>query len=498
MEKKRRFSPYFYNAITYTGVWLAVFFCVTEIFLFAVDFFAHGKNLYLGLFTYIALPPFLVLGLLLIPLGALRKRYLVRKGRVPLEPQPLRIDPSIPAHRNAIFVFIIGSSILALMTFVGAYKGFHYTESVEFCGVLCHKVMQAEYTAYRSSPHARVKCVECHIGSGADWYVRSKLSGTRQIFKAITNSYERPIPTPVKHLRPAPETCEQCHWPDKFYGTFDFKRRYYLTSGEDSPWHIRMLLNVGGGEKDQNYGVHAHMNVGHDVYYAAEDERRQEISWVKSVDKSGRETVFTAPKSKYRDTPPPAERVRKMDCIDCHNRPSHRFLPPYRLVNEAMRRGDVDPRIPQIKEEAVKVLSAEYKTRKEAFRAIRKSLYGYYRTNHPDFYRSGRPALKEAAAALLRLYKANMFPEAEARWDRFPDNIGHLTSPGCFRCHDGEHRSADGKVITRDCGACHTIVEQGPVGAVEKNIEGLPFRHPVDVDDAWKETHCTDCHTGGA
>ncbi len=494
MNKPRRFSPFFYNWITYFGVWLAFFIFLAECFLFVIDHYAHGSNLYLGLLTYLLLPPVLIFGLVLIPVGALWKKHRVRQGRATLEPKPLVIDPSISTHRNAIFVFMTGTFILVVISMVGAYKGFHYTESVKFCGALCHQVMNPEYTTYKKSPHNKVKCVECHIGAGAGWYVQSKISGVRQVVKAVTHTYERPIHTPVHNLRPAQETCAECHSPGKFFGTMDFSRDYFLTEGENQKWHIRMLLNVGADEK-QSYGVHAHMNVDHDIYYAAEDERRQNITWVKSIDKQGKETVYTTPKSKWKDSSPPEEAVRKMDCIDCHNRPTHQYVAPYRLLNDAMSFGKIDPEIPNIKEKAMALMAKTYTTNPEATAAIHNSLREYYRTRHTAYYEAHKEKIETAIAEVSRLFETNIFPEMKTRWDTHPDNIGHLISPGCFRCHDGQHRDSSERVISKNCNSCHLIVEQGAAGKIEKNIDGLEFVHPDGGED-WKEMSCNDCHTG--
>ena len=520
MKEDKKFSYLFYNAVTYAGVMLSLVTATVEAFLFALDFFDHGKNLYLGLFTYMLLPGLLIFGLALIPIGVLWKKSRIRRGLPTFELRRFRIDLSLSHHRNALLVFIVGTSLFVLMSLVGAYKAFHYTESVQFCGVLCHQVMNPEFTTYSKSPHGRVKCVECHIGAGADWYMHSKLSGTRQVFKVLTHSYETPIKTPVKDLRPAEDTCKQCHWPGKYFGTMDLKRSYFLTEGDNPKWKLRMLLNVGGGQ--QNHGIHAHMNLDRDIYYAAEDEQRQKITWVKSIDKDGKEAIFVSPGSRWKNEAPPQKAIRKMDCIDCHNRPTHQFDPPYRLINEAMQTGAINADIPAIKEKAMEVLSKKYATTPEAVRSIGESLKNFYKTKHPDYYASHEKELGQAIQQLIVMYQHNMFPEMKVRWDTHPENIGHLATPGCFRCHDGEHRSveakvtpppdlpaggglipsgskkSDGGVISKDCKACHLIVEQGPAGAVEKNIEGLEFRHPVDIGNDWKETNCSDCHSGGA
>jgi nitrate/TMAO reductase-like tetraheme cytochrome c subunit len=496
LTTKKRFSELFYNAVTYLGLLISILVVTLEVFLFALDFFSAGGNVYLGLITYLILPGFLFFGLALVPVGYYWKKRRLRRGLPRHELKPFRIDLALSSHRNALLVFIVGTSLLVLLSIVGSYQAYHYTESVAFCGTLCHEVMHPEYTAYSHSPHARVKCVDCHIGSGAGWYVKSKASGLRQVYRTLMNSYVRPIATPVHDLRPAEETCKQCHWPGKFFGSIDFKRAYFLTKGENKRWNMRMLLNVGGGDH-QTYGVHAHMNVDQTIYYAAEDERRQELSWVKSVDKQGRETVYVSEKSKWKESSPAAGQLREMDCIDCHNRPTHQFKPPYRLLNEAMQYGGIDPEIPGIKKKALAVLSKEYTSAEEADKTIRQSLREFYQQKHADYLASNSDKVERAEETIAGLYSENIFPEMKARWEAFPDNIGHMVSPGCFRCHDGEHRSPDGHVISKDCRACHVIVEQGPAGAEEKNITGLDYRHPDGTDD-WKDMSCTDCHTGGA
>ncbi|MFC1761356.1 NapC/NirT family cytochrome c [Planctomycetota bacterium] len=492
---QRRFIELLYNPITYIGVVTATVVFFLECFLFCLSLVNPGHNLYLGLITFLVFPPFLFLGLVLIPIGALWKWRRQKLGKSEIGKKWLAIDLSVPAQLNTFIVLFIVTSILALMSLVGSYKAFHYTESVEFCGALCHTVMHPEYTTFKSSPHGRVKCAECHIGPGADWYVQAKLSGIRQVIRTLSNSFERPIKTPVENLRPAEDTCKQCHWPGKYFGTFDFNRMYYTSEEDASPWFMRMLLNVGGGDY-QSYGVHAHMNLDHDIFYAAEDDRRQEISWVKSVDKEGGETIFTTEDSPWINTPPPPERIRQMDCIDCHNRPTHQFLPPDRLINRALQYGEIDPNLTDIKALAVEALAKEYSSTEEAITSIDKMLRDFYSTDDGSLSEPKQMAVEKAIQKIVELYKNNMFPEMKTRWETHPDNIGHFHTPGCFRCHSGEHRSSAGKTISRDCNACHLVVEQGPLDQIEKNIEGLVFRHPVDIGDSWKEMSCSDCHTG--
>ncbi|MCA9402475.1 MAG: NapC/NirT family cytochrome c [Candidatus Omnitrophica bacterium] len=493
---KQKFSLYFYNWTTYIGVLIAIFFFIVELLMFAFEFFSHGQNLYLGILTYAILPVFLILGLILIPVGAFMKRRSVRKGKSAAKPGPIKIDPSIPSHRNAIFVFVLGTGILLIMTAIGTYKAYQYTESVAFCGLMCHDVMKPEHTTYINSPHARVKCVECHIGEGAEWYVRAKISGIRQVYHTIKGDYSRPIATPVHNLRPAEETCERCHWPGKSYTSVEMNKTYFTAYESEHPrWLLRMLVHVGS-TPDKGGGIHKHMYIDNDIYFAAEDERLQKVTWVKSVDKDGKETVYVSEDSKWKDTPPPAEIIHKMDCMDCHNRPTHRYPYPSRLLNQAMASNQIDPELPGIKSKAMELLSKEYRNEKEALETIGTELTAHYREELGDDFAAREPQVKKAVATVQKMFQNSMFPEMKARWDAYPDNIGHLVAPGCFRCHDGEHTSSDGAVITKDCTVCHSIIEQGPPNNLERDTRGLGFTHPFEDDGLWEDMSCTDCHTG--
>ncbi len=495
-EQQKKFSYLFYNAVSYLGVMIALVAAAAEVFLFIVDFIEKGHNLYLGLFTYLLLPGVLLFGLFLIPVGVYWKKSRIKRGLPSLELRHFRIDMSLPHHRNALLIFIVGTAILLLMTLVGSYKAFHYTESVEFCGVLCHQVMSPEHTTYQHSPHAQVKCVNCHIGEGADHYMRSKVSGARQVLKALTNSYEKPIKTPVNDLRPAEDTCLKCHSPSRFFSSVDHTRSYFMTDETNTRWDIRMLMKVGGAQ-GASEGIHSHMNIDHDIYYAAEDEKREKIGWVKSIDKSGKETLYVSPNSKWKDTPPPASAIRHMDCIDCHNRPTHQYQAPYHLINDALTTGKLDSGIPKIKEKAMEILSKEYASEKEAASSIENDLKAYYQKEFADYYTANEAKISQTGQTLRYLFSQNMFPDMKTRWDTHPDHIGHLNSPGCFRCHDDQHKSTEGKIITKDCNACHKIIEQGRPGETENNITGLEFKHPDGSED-WKDADCVDCHNGGA
>lgn len=481
------------NWIGLTGVVVvgASFFAFA--LLMAIDLSRQFQNPYLGILTYLVAPFFLVLGLVLMAAGVLVER-LHRRRRAPEEvPKYPRLDFNSPRQRKAFGLAASATGVFLLATAFGSYGSYHFSESVTFCGTTCHSVMTPEYTAYRNSPHARVACVQCHIGPGASWFVKSKLSGTYQVYATMFDKYPRPIPTPIKNLRPAQETCEQCHWPESFYGNAERVNYHYLPDSTNTPWTIRLLMKVGGGNPARGPvgGIHWHMNINNKVEYIASDTARQVIPWVRITDPQGRITVYRAETDSATDSLIAVTPPRRMDCIDCHNRPTHIYNPPSRAVNLSLATGRMSTKLPWIKKNAVDVLAASYDTKREALDSIATIL-------GRDYERTRDTALvRQAIAEVQNIYSNNFFPTMKVDWRVYPDNIGHELFPGCFRCHDGQHKSEDGRVIPDDCTTCHIIMAQGS-GTRSRTISpaGLPFKHPVDIGEMWKQVPCTTCHNG--
>jgi nitrate/TMAO reductase-like tetraheme cytochrome c subunit len=457
-------------------------------FLFALDAMAHFSNPYVGLLTYLLAPGFILLGFVVFVVGIwLRRRKLGKMNGGGAT--PLKIDLSRPRDRKILGVFIVGTACFLLVTSITSYHSYHYTESVQFCGQTCHTVMQPELVSYQHSPHARVACAECHIGQGATWYVRSKLSGTYQVYATLTDKFPRPVPTPIKNLRPAQETCEQCHWPKKFVGNLDRSYHYFLTDKDNPAYSVRLLLKVGGG--DPTYGpvgdIHWHMNVANTIEYIATDSARQKIPWVRMTDSQGVVTEFrTAAFTNGIN----AAAIRRMDCMDCHNRPAHRLQTPNSAVNQAIALGKIDRSLPSIKSNAVYVLTqTNYTSELHAKQMIATTLANAY---------PNEPRIRRVIDTVQQIYSINFFPEMKADWRAYPDNIGHKDFNGCFRCHDGKHKTADGKrtIKANDCNACHIILAQGSGPEFEQlHPHGQKFKHPGDdIDEGFL---CTDCHSGG-
>jgi nitrate/TMAO reductase-like tetraheme cytochrome c subunit len=475
----------FRNWISLAGLLIAVGSLFSFLLLFTIDALAHLANPYIGILTYLVAPGFLVTGLIVALAGALwHRRRLQSAGPLPA----LQIDLSRPRDRRVLGIFLACSACFLLVSAMGSYKTYQFTESVQFCGRACHTVMKPELTTYLHGPHARVPCAECHIGPGATWFVRSKLSGTYQVYATLFHKYPRPITTPIKNLRPAQETCNQCHWPRKFVGNLDRTYHYFLGDQTNTPYSIRMLLKVGGGDPTHGPvgGIHWHMSISNKVEYIAVDQQRQKIPWVRLTDPAGVVTVFkdasfTNDLSGYE--------IRKMDCMDCHNRPAHRYASPNDAVDLAIYLGHLDRSLSFIKTNAVFALSRPYKTESEAHDGIATFLANRYPNN---------PRIKDAIPYVQQIYADNYFPEMNASWSDYPDNLGHRNWPGCFRCHDGNHKSEQSKASIKadDCSACHIILAQGQGAELNQlSAQGQPFKHPEDLyDPSFK---CTDCHTGG-
>ncbi|NMC43905.1 MAG: hypothetical protein GYA46_08295 [candidate division Zixibacteria bacterium] len=466
--------------------------------LLLIEFTARTDNPYRTLVTFIAAPFVITLGFGLFLLSIwLQVRAARRRGeRVRFN---LTIDPADPRYRRNLGLFLALTAVLVVAVIYSGTKAYDATDSVAFCGETCHTVMEPQNVTYHNSPHARVPCVECHIGPGASFWVQSKIDGTRQLIKTALNSYARPVETPIRNLRPAQQTCEECHWPKQFYGQKMVTRTYFRTDEANSPWTINLLVKTGGGNPRTGKleGIHYHMIVSNTIEYIAADHKRQVIPWVRRISAAGDTVVYTDPGTPPPDPGDPAVEIRRFDCIDCHNRPSHRFLSPSAALNLALSTRRISPLLPFIRKVGLDLLNAEYPDRDSAHVAIASNLAAYYRDNYPHILPSASGRVDSAAAELLRIYDENFFPEMKTDYRARENNLSHFVNHGCFRCHDGNKASASGETITHDCTACHVIVAQGPseqADSLETRLSGLEFRHPEDIEDAWRETRCTECH----
>lgn len=486
------------NRLTLAGALIALVCLGLIIFLFAIELTAGGhQHPYMGIITFIVLPLILNFGLLLGVIGVVRAIRRARRGEDP-ETVP-RLDFSSPKHIKTLYNLGLLALAFMMLSAFGSYQAYEATESVAFCGLACHNVMEPEHTTYQASPHARVGCVECHIGEGATWYVRSKLSGAYQVYSVLFNKYHRPIQTPIHNLRPARETCERCHWPQHFYSAKLQGKTYFASDEQNTPYKVNLLMKIGGGDPKHGLteGIHYHMYIDSEISYIAKDRQRLVIPYVESRTKDGKVRIYRSTEEEFSDEEIRKGEKRTVDCIECHNRPAHRFPHPAESVNQAMSLLQIDPTLPGVKGLAVEVLQKPYKDRKEAQQSIEKSMREFYQTSHPKVVQEKGAQVDAAIKQVQKIYSLTFFPEMKASWKAYPDHISHMYSPGCFRCHDNKHKSDDGKVLTNDCNICHTILSQSTAPNAKTmmtSIDGLQFKHPTDIGDSWKEMLCSDCH----
>jgi nitrate/TMAO reductase-like tetraheme cytochrome c subunit len=478
------------NPLSAIGAIIAFVALMNTIFLIYIDVRGAHSSPYMGILAWIVAPAILCFGLFLFIVGMLLERRR-RRGKEPEEyAEYPRLDFNVQRTRRLVVGIFLGAIVFVTVSVIGSYQAFHYTESDAFCGTVCHSVMHPEYTAYKNSPHARVGCVGCHVGSGAGWYVRSKLSGSYQLYSVLFHKYSRPIQSPVANLRPAQGTCEQCHWPEKFFGAQLKEFNHYQYDETSTPVTARMLIKIGGGSPASGVasGIHWHMNIANEVTYIASDRQRQQIPWVRIKDRSGRVTEYLAADSKLTPAQIATMPKRRMDCVDCHNRPTHKYPAPDRTVDQALLAGQLDRTLPFAKQQAVLALSRDYKSTNEALQAIARDFPAYYSKNAPEVFRAKKASIDRGVVTLQEIFKKTRFPEMRVDWRTHKDNVGHMYSTGCFRCHDDQHVSRDGKKITKDCEICHTVL--GTTGA------NAQFEHPIELGDL-RDYNCTDCHTGG-
>ena len=362
-------------------------------------------------------------------------------------------------HREKLIFLMFAGAIGIILLVIGGYQLIEFTDSTAFCGRLCHEVMYPEYTTYQASPHSRVLCSECHVGSGAGYLVRSKVSGIPQFIAVLINSYERPITTPVKNLRPARETCEQCHRPERFAGDLVRVHTTYATDETNTEKIDTRVLRVGGGELEVARDIHWH--IAAKVWYLALDKERQEIDWVGVEEKDGRLTEYINPDKgveiSYQRL---EEEKRLMDCMDCHNRATHIFRSPEELIDTALTQGKIDSDLPFIKREALKALDPPNPSLAQAIAKV-EAIKEFYQTSYPQIYQEKELAIDAAIEELKEIARLTTFPYMNVSWKTYIDNIAHQESPGCFRCHGklvattGDQK---GKSIDASCDSCHYIL----------------------------------------
>ena len=408
-----------------------------------------------------------------------------------------------PPHGTPRRMLILPYSVLALLTLsllVGGAYGWDYTNSPEFCGTSCH-TMPPEYAAYQVSPHARISCTECHIGREfIGNQIFRKAGDVRHIIAMTFQTYEYPIRS--KHMRPAPEICEQCHSPEKF--SDDSLRTITRYHSDQTPYNIYLILKTGGGSEREGLGRGIHWHIENPVYYYAVDGEKQDIPYVKVVQADGSEVEYIDVDSDFDVSTMDETKLEQMDCITCHNRITHRIFTPEESMDDALALGRISSEIPGIWDLGVKYLRGSYTDQEQALDTIAQ-LDAYYQNNYPDYYAANSANVKTAIAEIQNIYVESVYLEQKVDWDSHPNNVGHITSPGCFRCHDGSHLNADQEAIRLECNLCHSIPtvanQQDFLAEIEISRGPEPESH---LNPNWIGLHnqafgesCTACHTTG-
>jgi nitrate/TMAO reductase-like tetraheme cytochrome c subunit len=390
--------------------------------------------------------------------------------------------------------------VLTILVLTASVFTWDYTNSPEFCGTACH-TMPPEYTSYLTSPHARIDCVECHIGRGfIATRVSRKAGDLRHVALNITRRYEFPIR--AASMRPARETCERCHFPEKFSDDSLREIRHFAPDAANSPTTTYLVMKTGGGSKRLGLGRGIHWHIENQVSFWPADEHQQSIPYVRVVDDQGRATEYLDVEAEIDPAQIPEDELVQMDCITCHNRITHLVQPPAESVEKLMALGQISPEIPDIRAQAVRVLGAEYATDEAALDGI-ASLGDYYREHHPEFASENSASIEQTVAALQDTYRGSVFREQKSDWNTHPNNIGHEDSPGCFRCHDGKHLSAEGEAVRLECNLCHSIpVVVGPGDLVADIEVSRGVEPPSHLMSNWISLHrqafdttCSNCHT---
>lgn len=434
-----------------------------------LDLIGWVENPYFSFLLYLTLTPPLIIAIILTSVGIFRSEgesgysFKSFKGYLTTPERYRKI-------RQHAFIYTILASLFLFFLGVVAVSSQRYSSSTSFCANFCHKVMAPAYITYKNSPHSQVPCVACHAGKSGPWLVRRQLTGLQQLYVAVTDSYSRPLKTPVNHLRPSRETCEQCHWPDKFHGHRLRLIDKFLDNEANSHVQSALLMKIGSGGQlgRPAHDIHWHTSKQHRLFYESSDEERRLITRITLVKSDESTTTYVK-----KGVPQPAAGSRKhlMDCIDCHNRPTHFLLSPDSALNDKLITGQIPVNLPYIKRVALAAITRDYSNTREAHEGIAAQLRQWYAVNRPELEVKQRAFLDQAVQGTQRAYSENIFPEMKVRWDTYPDFIGHRRNSGCFRCHDGSFESREGKTISHDCKLCHIILaENVPVDQVMETI----------------------------
>lgn len=444
------------NRVSAVGVGLTTASAIIFLFLVSLEVLGYVENPYVGLVVFGLLPALFTVGLLLIPVGPWLERRRRRAGIV--APEWPTFDMNDAGVRRTLFFIMTATLINIGIVSMASYGAVEYTASPQFCGQVCHAPMKPEFVAHQTAPHARVRCVQCHVAPGAAGLLESKLAGVSRVVSVARRSFPRPIPPPRGQLIPARDTCERCHWPEKLHGDVVKRVVEYASDEANTETATTLRLHVGGGSERLGVatGIHWHMNIANEIEYVASDATFETIPYVRLKDRTGTVREYFAPGVTPEQIA--AGQRRRMDCMECHNRPGHPIAASAgRAVDQGIARNQIPKDLPFIRREAVKALEAGYPSETVAMGEIARALGDFYQGAYPAVFSSRPTDMQRAVQAVQAVYRQNVFPEMKVTFGTYASNIGHIESPGCFRCHDDEKATTEGQKIGQDCELCHSI-----------------------------------------
>ncbi len=403
-----------------------------------------------------------------------------------------------PISRRILPYAILG--VLSVALLIGGSYGWEYSNSPEFCGTSCH-TMPPQYSAYLVSPHARVQCVECHIGRDAfaSRFTR-KAGDLRHVVLNVTKQYEYPIH--AKNMRPAREICETCHFPEKFSDDSLQEMVTYMPNEQNTPVTLYLIMKTGGGTAREGLGFGIHWHIENEIDYYATDKLEQEIPYIRVTDVNGKQTEYVDVSADIDLSQIEEGELVRMDCITCHNRVTHRIPEPEVAINQAVLKGLISDDLPYVVRESVDLLRGDYPDKETALDAM-NGLMDFYNLNYPEVANQQSVLIYEAIGTLQEIYGESVFPEQKIDWDSHPDNLGHKNDPGCFRCHDGKHLTVEGEAVRLECNVCHSVPVISAETQLTTDIEIVSGPEPVSHTlTTWialhgrvKDNSCQACHT---
>lgn len=405
-------------------------------------------------------------------------------------------NPGSPRWLIVLPYVILG--VLLIMTFSAGTYAWDYTNSPQFCGSTCH-TMPPQAVTYSVSPHANVYCTECHVGRAfVGEQLARKTEDLYEVYSMVFHVYQFPIR--ATRTKPDILTCEKCHLPETFSDDSLRTISHFANNAENTKTNTYLILKTGGGAKREGLGRGIHWHIENPVYYYSEDIENQVIPYARVMNSDGTYTEYVDITSDIIPAEFDESKLKPMECTTCHNRVSHHFKPPEVSVDEALARGFINPDIPGIRQRAVNVLYPTYDSRETAMKAI-DGIEEDYKTT--EYYQDHRDQIQQAVQAVKNIYDMTFFPEQKVDWTTHPNNLGHIYSPGCFRCHDGKHLDTDEKAIRLECNICHSIPivssEQDFVTNIEISHGPEPESHfnPnwISLHNQVVEASCANCHT---